>query len=60
MLLLYAICSDNKGGNGGDFVAGFLVGGAIFGTLAYVFAPQVRMYYVSSYLFYVQYSKLVL
>ncbi|KAK7308006.1 hypothetical protein VNO77_41554 [Canavalia gladiata] len=27
---------------GGDFVAGFLLGGAIFGTLAYLFAPQIR------------------
>nr|CAN60966.1 hypothetical protein VITISV_015143 [Vitis vinifera] len=27
---------------GGDFVAGFLLGGAVFGTLAYVFAPQIR------------------
>ncbi|KAK8934600.1 hypothetical protein KSP39_PZI014784 [Platanthera zijinensis] len=29
-------------GGGGDFVAGFLLGGAVFGTLAYVFAPQLR------------------
>lgn len=36
-------CSDQRGGggNGGDFVAGFLLGGAIFGTLGYIFAPQV-------------------
>ncbi|CAI9755297.1 unnamed protein product [Fraxinus pennsylvanica] len=33
--------SDHSGGSG-DFVAGFLIGGAIFGTLAYVFAPQIR------------------
>ncbi|XP_057450207.1 uncharacterized protein LOC130741351 isoform X2 [Lotus japonicus] len=33
---------DSKGGGGGDFVAGFLLGGAVFGTLAYVFAPQIR------------------
>lgn len=32
--------SDGRGG-GGDFVAGFLLGGAVFGTLAYIFAPQV-------------------
>ncbi|XP_023534610.1 uncharacterized protein LOC111796133 [Cucurbita pepo subsp. pepo] len=34
----------NDGGRsgGGDFVAGFLLGGAVFGTLAYVFAPQIR------------------
>ncbi|PON49501.1 Low-density receptor-like protein [Trema orientale] len=30
------------GGGGGDFVAGFLLGGAVFGTLAYIFAPQIR------------------
>ncbi|NP_001351871.1 uncharacterized protein LOC101496924 isoform 2 [Cicer arietinum] len=34
--------SDSRGGGGGDFVAGFLLGGAVFGTLAYVFAPQIR------------------
>ncbi|KAG8381688.1 hypothetical protein BUALT_Bualt06G0147500 [Buddleja alternifolia] len=25
-----------------DFAAGFLLGGALFGTLAYIFAPQIR------------------
>lgn len=34
--------SDDRGGNGGDFVAGFLLGGAICGTIAYIFAPQIR------------------
>ncbi|KAL9271142.1 hypothetical protein AKJ16_DCAP23261 [Drosera capensis] len=36
--------SDGRsGGSGaGDFFAGVLVGGAVFGTLAYVFAPQIR------------------
>ncbi|KAJ4720933.1 Low-density receptor-like protein [Melia azedarach] len=29
-------------GGGGDFIAGFLLGGAVFGTLAYIFAPQIR------------------
>ncbi|KAF5176538.1 Low-density receptor-like protein [Thalictrum thalictroides] len=33
---------DSRGGGGGDFVAGFLLGGAVFGTLAYIFAPQIR------------------
>ncbi|KAM1029898.1 hypothetical protein FF1_042263 [Malus domestica] len=34
---------DSRGGGGGaDFVAGFVLGGAVFGTLAYVFAPQIR------------------
>ena len=39
--LLSPLYSDNRGGGGGDFVAGFLLGGAVFGTLAYIFAPQV-------------------
>ncbi|PVH35765.1 hypothetical protein PAHAL_7G271600 [Panicum hallii] len=30
---------DSKGGGG--FLAGFLIGGALFGTLGYVFAPQI-------------------
>ncbi|XP_028083164.1 uncharacterized protein LOC114284470 isoform X1 [Camellia sinensis] len=34
--------NDRRGG-GGDFVAGFLVGSALFGTLAYIFAPQDRL-----------------
>ncbi|CAL1361949.1 unnamed protein product [Linum trigynum] len=34
--------NNRGGGGGGDFAAGFLLGGAIFGTLAYVFAPQIR------------------
>ncbi|KAJ9678402.1 hypothetical protein PVL29_020549 [Vitis rotundifolia] len=40
-----SVCAEHNGGNrggGGDFVAGFLLGGAVFGTLAYVFAPQIR------------------
>ncbi|GAB4826443.1 hypothetical protein Ancab_009432 [Ancistrocladus abbreviatus] len=40
-----SICAEyNNGGRGGgaDFVAGFLLGGAVFGTLAYIFAPQIR------------------
>ncbi|RRT78275.1 hypothetical protein B296_00005240, partial [Ensete ventricosum] len=39
---VHAEHSDSSKGGGGDFVAGFLFGGAIFGTLAYVFAPQIR------------------
>ncbi|CAN6864630.1 unnamed protein product [Brassica oleracea] len=31
-----------SGGGGGDFVAGFLLGGALFGAAAYIFAPQIR------------------
>ncbi|CAN0836876.1 hypothetical protein LINGRAHAP2_LOCUS1631 [Linum grandiflorum] len=35
--------SGNKdGGGGGEFVAGFIVGGALFGTLAYVYGPKIR------------------
>ncbi|XP_044967952.1 uncharacterized protein LOC123427879 [Hordeum vulgare subsp. vulgare] len=30
---------DSKGGGG--FLTGFLIGGAVFGTLGYVFAPQI-------------------
>jgi len=30
-----------RGSNGGDFLAGFLLGGAVFGALGYVFAPQI-------------------
>ncbi|XP_018676951.2 uncharacterized protein LOC103973412 isoform X1 [Musa acuminata AAA Group] len=41
-LFVRAEYSDGSRGGGGDFVAGFLLGGAIFGTLAYVFAPQIR------------------
>ncbi|XP_026406665.1 uncharacterized protein LOC113302040 isoform X4 [Papaver somniferum] len=32
----------SRGGGSGDFVAGFVLGGAVFGTLAYLFAPQIR------------------
>ncbi|KAJ6822117.1 uncharacterized protein M6B38_390490 [Iris pallida] len=34
--------SDSSSAGVGDFLAGFLLGGAVFGTLAYVFAPQIR------------------
>ncbi|MBA0816708.1 hypothetical protein Gohar_001340, partial [Gossypium harknessii] len=34
-------CSDGTKGGGNDFAAGFLLGGALFGTLGYIFAPQV-------------------
>uniref|UniRef100_A0A5B7AP21 Low-density receptor-like protein n=1 Tax=Davidia involucrata TaxID=16924 RepID=A0A5B7AP21_DAVIN len=33
--------NDHRGG-GSDFVSGFLLGGALCGTLAYIFAPQIR------------------
>lgn len=45
--LLSTLCSDSRGGGGGDFLAGFLLGGAVFGTLAYIFAPQVISSYFS-------------
>ncbi|XP_057547001.1 uncharacterized protein LOC130825676 [Amaranthus tricolor] len=42
----FSICAQysnsDRGGSGGDFVAGFLLGSAVFGTLAYIFAPQIR------------------
>ncbi|KAL3521769.1 hypothetical protein ACH5RR_019918 [Cinchona calisaya] len=41
-LTVHAEYNNHRGGGGGDFVAGFLLGGAIFGTLSYVFAPQIR------------------
>ncbi|KAI4324862.1 hypothetical protein MLD38_030312 [Melastoma candidum] len=34
--------SDGGRGSCSDFVACFILGGAIFGTLAYAFAPQLR------------------
>ncbi|KAJ6876441.1 hypothetical protein NC651_029433 [Populus alba x Populus x berolinensis] len=38
------ILASNKSGRGGgsDFVAGFVLGGAVLGTIAYIFAPQIR------------------
>ncbi|CAN1132220.1 hypothetical protein LINPERHAP1_LOCUS9647 [Linum perenne] len=33
--------SGNRNG-GADFAAGFIIGGALFGSLAYAFAPQIR------------------
>ncbi|CAN6486314.1 unnamed protein product [Victoria cruziana] len=33
---------DTRGSGGGEFLAGFLLGGAVFGTLGYVFASQIR------------------
>ncbi|KAK8712167.1 hypothetical protein V6N13_147414 [Hibiscus sabdariffa] len=33
---------DRSRGGGSEFAAGFLLGGAIFGTLGYIFAPQIR------------------
>ena len=30
-----------RNGNGGGFVTGFVVGGAIFGALGFLFAPQI-------------------
>ena len=43
-LLLFPLisCSDGSRGGASDFAAGFLLGGAIFGTLGYIFAPQVN------------------
>ncbi|KAL0927559.1 hypothetical protein M5K25_001741 [Dendrobium thyrsiflorum] len=39
---IHAEYGGSSRGGGGDFLAGFLLGGAVFGTLAYVFAPQIR------------------
>ncbi|GAV90156.1 hypothetical protein CFOL_v3_33565 [Cephalotus follicularis] len=41
----FSVCAeynDGSRGGGGDFIAGFFLGGAVFGTLAYIFAPQIR------------------
>ncbi|CAM8959226.1 hypothetical protein QQ045_005395 [Rhodiola kirilowii] len=37
-----SVSAKYKEGGSGDFAAGFLLGGAVFGTLAYIFAPQIR------------------
>ncbi|VVB14784.1 unnamed protein product [Arabis nemorensis] len=34
--------NGSRSGSGGDFIAGFLLGGALFGTVGYIFAPQIR------------------
>ncbi|KAL8519728.1 hypothetical protein ACS0TY_010604 [Phlomoides rotata] len=41
-LSVHAEYNDRSSGTGADFLAGFVLGGAVFGTLAYVFAPQIR------------------
>ncbi|XVF56620.1 hypothetical protein PTKIN_Ptkin06aG0134800 [Pterospermum kingtungense] len=41
----FSVSAEYRNGRrdgGSDFVAGFLLGGAIFGTLSYIFAPQIR------------------
>ncbi|VVA11518.1 PREDICTED: unknown [Prunus dulcis] len=43
--------SDDSRGGGADFLAGFVLGGAVFGTLAYVFAPQLCNVLISSQLY---------
>ncbi|KAK7366590.1 hypothetical protein VNO80_08584 [Phaseolus coccineus] len=40
-----SICAeyrDNRGGGPEDFLAGFLLGSAVIGTVAYIFSPQIR------------------
>ncbi|PPS00575.1 hypothetical protein GOBAR_AA20092 [Gossypium barbadense] len=39
---LFVQSTDGTKGGGNDFAAGFLLGGALFGTLGYIFAPQIR------------------
>ncbi len=34
-------CGRRGGAGAGDFVAGFLLGGVVFGALGYLLAPQV-------------------
>nr|KJB18481.1 hypothetical protein B456_003G057200 [Gossypium raimondii] len=38
----FSVCAEYCRGGASDFAAGFLLGGAIFATIAYVFAPQIR------------------
>ncbi|XP_022744691.1 uncharacterized protein LOC111295460 [Durio zibethinus] len=41
----FSVCAeyrDGSRGGGSDFAAGFLLGSAIFGTLGYIYAPQIR------------------
>ncbi|KAL6503992.1 hypothetical protein OROGR_025915 [Orobanche gracilis] len=40
-LSIHAQYDNRSSGSGADFVAGLVLGGAVFGTLAYVFAPQI-------------------
>ncbi|KMZ69807.1 unknownprotein [Zostera marina] len=42
LLSVRAEYRDDGYNAGGDFAAGFILGGALFGTLAYIFAPQIR------------------
>jgi hypothetical protein len=42
--LLIILARLNRRGGGGDFVAGFFLGGLVFGALGYVLAPQVFLY----------------
>ena len=40
-LLVVRYGRDRRGGGGVDFVAGFMLGGVVIGTLGYLLAPQV-------------------
>lgn len=35
--------AENGGSSGGGFASGFVVGGVLFGTLGFLFAPQVPL-----------------
>ncbi|OAE35691.1 hypothetical protein AXG93_1154s1450 [Marchantia polymorpha subsp. ruderalis] len=41
-LVVYADYNGRRGGGAGDFVAGFLLGGALFGAIGYLIAPTVN------------------
>ncbi|KAL6501027.1 hypothetical protein OROHE_025224 [Orobanche hederae] len=41
-LSIHAQYDNRSTGSRADFLAGLVLGGAVFGTLAYVFAPQIR------------------
>ncbi|KAF3324814.1 hypothetical protein FCM35_KLT10971 [Carex littledalei] len=37
-----AVCARRDSSGGGEFLTGFVLGGAIFGALTYYYAPQIR------------------
>ncbi|KAG0502200.1 hypothetical protein HPP92_002272 [Vanilla planifolia] len=43
-LSVRSVRADGGSKRGGDFLSGFFLGGVVFGTLAYVFGPQLRRY----------------
>lgn len=44
--LIQVIVLIHRRGGGGDFVAGFVLGGVVFGALGYLLAPQVTKFWM--------------